>query len=90
MSFGKSRARMVGEDQVKITFADVAGVDEAKEELAEIVEFLRTAEGLEHLRDFRVADKMPEDDFIDACEQAISVENLGWMANWQAADQLRS
>ncbi|MEO6697584.1 MAG: ATP-dependent metallopeptidase FtsH/Yme1/Tma family protein, partial [Gammaproteobacteria bacterium] len=41
MSFGKSRARMVGEDQVKITFADVAGVDEAKEELAEIVEFLR-------------------------------------------------
>ncbi|HWQ95562.1 MAG TPA: ATP-dependent zinc metalloprotease FtsH [Gammaproteobacteria bacterium] len=41
MSFGKSRARMVGEDQVKITFADVAGVDEAKEEVAELVEFLR-------------------------------------------------
>ncbi len=41
MSFGKSRARMVGEDQIKITFADVAGVDEAKEEVFELVEFLR-------------------------------------------------
>ncbi len=41
MSFGKSRARMMSEDQVKVTFADVAGVDEAKEELVEIVEFLR-------------------------------------------------
>jgi cell division protease FtsH len=41
MSFGKSRARMLGEDQVKVTFADVAGVDEAKEEVAELVEFLR-------------------------------------------------
>ncbi len=41
MSFGKSRARMLSEDQVKITFADVAGVEEAKEEVAELVEFLR-------------------------------------------------
>lgn len=41
MSFGKSRARMLTADQVKITFADVAGVDEAKEEVAELVEFLR-------------------------------------------------
>ncbi len=41
MSFGKSRARMLGEDQVKVTFADVAGVEEAKEEVAELVEFLR-------------------------------------------------
>jgi cell division protease FtsH len=41
MSFGKSRARLLGEDQVKVTFADVAGVDEAKEEVAELVEFLR-------------------------------------------------
>ena len=41
MSFGKSRARMMGEDQIKITFADVAGVDEAKEEVVELVEFLR-------------------------------------------------
>ena len=41
MSFGKSRARMLGEDQVKITFSDVAGVEEAKEEVAELVEFLR-------------------------------------------------
>ena len=39
MSFGKSRARMMSEDQIKITFADVAGVDEAKEEVAELVEF---------------------------------------------------
>ncbi|MGH8371870.1 MAG: ATP-dependent zinc metalloprotease FtsH [Gammaproteobacteria bacterium] len=41
MSFGKSKARMLGEDQVKVTFADVAGVEEAKEEVAELVEFLR-------------------------------------------------
>ncbi|MCG8382750.1 MAG: ATP-dependent zinc metalloprotease FtsH [Gammaproteobacteria bacterium] len=41
MSFGKSKARLMGEDQVKVTFADVAGVDEAKEEVQELVEFLR-------------------------------------------------
>jgi cell division protease FtsH len=41
MSFGKSRARMLSEDQVKVTFADVAGVEEAKEEVSELVEFLR-------------------------------------------------
>ena len=41
LSFGKSRARMLGEDQVKVTFNDVAGVDEAKEEVSELVEFLR-------------------------------------------------
>jgi len=41
MSFGRSRARLQGEDQVKVTFADVAGVDEAKEEVQELVEFLR-------------------------------------------------
>ena len=41
LSFGKSRARMLGEDQVKITFADVAGVEEAKDEVSELVDFLR-------------------------------------------------
>ena len=41
LSFGKSRARLLGEDQVKVTFSDVAGVEEAKEEVAELVEFLR-------------------------------------------------
>ncbi len=41
MSFGKSKARMLNEDQVKVTFADVAGVEEAKEEVGELVEFLR-------------------------------------------------
>ena len=41
LSFGKSRARLLGEDQIRITFADVAGVEEAKEEVAELVEFLR-------------------------------------------------
>jgi cell division protease FtsH len=41
MSFGRSRARLLGEDQIKVTFADVAGVDEAKEEVVELVEFLR-------------------------------------------------
>lgn len=41
MSFGKSKARMLSDDQVKITFKDVAGVEEAKEEVAELVDFLR-------------------------------------------------
>lgn len=41
MAFGKSKARLLGEDQIKTTFADVAGVDEAKEDVQELVEFLR-------------------------------------------------
>ncbi|AAO27064.1 Cell division protein [Buchnera aphidicola str. Bp (Baizongia pistaciae)] len=41
MSFGKSKARMLPEDQVKITFSDVAGCDEAKEEVQELVEYLK-------------------------------------------------
>ena len=41
MSFGKSKARLLGEDQVGVTFADVAGVEEAKEEVTEVVEFLK-------------------------------------------------
>ncbi|WP_119344310.1 ATP-dependent zinc metalloprotease FtsH [Facilibium subflavum] len=40
-SFGKSKAKLLGEDQVKVTLADVAGVDEAKEEVGEIVDFLK-------------------------------------------------
>lgn len=44
MSFGKSRARMFTGDQPKVTFQDVAGVEEAKEELQEVVEFLREPE----------------------------------------------
>ncbi len=41
MSFGKSRARLLNEDQVNVTFADVAGVEEAKDEVKEIVDFLK-------------------------------------------------
>ncbi len=41
MSFGKSKARLLGKDQVKVTFDDVAGCDEAKEEVSELVDFLK-------------------------------------------------
>ncbi len=41
MAFGRSRARLLNEDQVKVTFADVAGVEEAKEEVKELVDFLK-------------------------------------------------
>ena len=41
MSFGKSKARLMSEDQIKTTFSDVAGVDEAKEDVKELVDFLR-------------------------------------------------
>jgi cell division protease FtsH len=41
MSFGKSKARLLGDDQIKTTFSDVAGVDEAKEDVQELVEYLR-------------------------------------------------
>lgn len=41
MSFGKSRARLLNEDQIRITFKDVAGIDESKEELREIIDFLK-------------------------------------------------
>ena len=41
MAFGKSKARLLSEDQIKTTFADVAGVDEAKEDVQELVDFLR-------------------------------------------------
>ena len=41
MSFGKSKARLISEDQIKTTFADVAGCDEAKDDVAELVEFLK-------------------------------------------------
>jgi cell division protease FtsH len=49
MSFGKSRARLLSMQQKKVTFKDVAGVDEAKEELKEIIEFLREAQKFQRL-----------------------------------------
>ena len=49
MSFGKSRAKMLTQDQIKVTFADVAGCDEAKEEVAEIVDFLREPKKFQNL-----------------------------------------
>ena len=49
MSFGKSRAKMLDQDQIKVTFADVAGCDEAKEEVGEVVDFLREPKKFQNL-----------------------------------------
>jgi cell division protease FtsH len=49
MSFGRSKAKMLGGDQVKVTFADVAGCDEAKEEVSEVVDFLRDPQKFQNL-----------------------------------------
>lgn len=49
MSFGKSRAKMLSQDQIKVTFADVAGCDEAKEEVGEVVDFLREPKKFQNL-----------------------------------------
>lgn len=49
MSFGKSKAKLLGENQIKITFADVAGVDEAKEDVKELVDFLREPDKFQRL-----------------------------------------
>ena len=49
MSFGKNRARLLSMQQKKVTFKDVAGVNEAKEELKEIIEFLREAQKFQRL-----------------------------------------
>ncbi len=48
-SFGRSRARLLGEDQVKVTFQDVAGCDEAKEEVKELVDFLKDPQKFQKL-----------------------------------------
>ena len=42
MSFGKSKAKMLSEDQIKVNFSDVAGCEEAKEEVVEVVDFCGT------------------------------------------------
>ena len=52
LSFGKSRARLLSDQQEKVTFEDVAGIDEAKEELGEIVEFLREPKKFTRLRGY--------------------------------------
>src|SRR2546426_12271519 len=49
LSFGKSRARLLSTQQKKVTFKDVAGVDEAKEEVHEIIEFLREPQKFQKL-----------------------------------------
>src|SRR3989337_2342827 len=49
LSFGKARARLISEKQNKVTFQDVAGVDEAKEELREIIEFLKDPQKFQKL-----------------------------------------
>ncbi|MDP3790017.1 MAG: ATP-dependent zinc metalloprotease FtsH [Candidatus Omnitrophota bacterium] len=55
LSFGKSRARLMGEEKLRVTFNDAAGVDEAKEELMEVIEFLKDPKKFQ-----RLGGKMPK------------------------------
>jgi len=50
MSFGRSRAKLLSENRPKVTFADVAGIEEAKEELGEVVEFPQVPEEISSAR----------------------------------------
>lgn len=52
-----------------------------------IIEYLRTALRLEHLRNSRIDTDMSDAAFVDACEQAISVENQAWMARWNRPEE---
>ena len=59
MNFGKSPAKLLSKDRNKITFADVAGIDEVKDELQEIVEFLKDPEKFT-----RLGGRMPKGVFV--------------------------
>jgi hypothetical protein len=52
-----------------------------------IVEYLRTEQRLEYLRDTRIGNKISDDSFVDACESAISIENQAWMSRWNDPDK---
>jgi hypothetical protein len=54
-----------------------------------IVEYLRTEQRLEHLRDTRIVKNMTDDSFVDACESAISIENQAWMSRWNDSSKDR-
>lgn len=53
----------------------------------QIIEFLRTADQLEHLRDNRLRHSTSDAEFVDACEDVISIENQGWMTRWNEPEQ---
>ena len=71
MSFGKSKARQLGEDQIKTTFADVAGCDEAKEEVAELVDYLK--EVFLHFADYLLKINNQEKLIIEAKKTSVKL-----------------
>jgi len=80
MSFSKSKAKIFAETETKVTFADVAGIDEAKEELKEVVEFLQNPEKFQKL-----GGRIPKGCFWWACPGPAK---LFWQEPWPERPKL--
>ena len=81
MSFGKSRARLLNETQKKVTFADVAGIDEAKDEVEEIIAFLQD-HNLYRINLARIAWRMKDKDYFQRVTELLAARHAYDQTLW--------